>query len=85
MRELAELAGLGTADIQSITPKIISKTVDSVSRKKAVVSQIFRENRDLEKTKGRTIVLPNVTESITVESVSEGSSVSTSSTISYTG
>ena len=85
MRELTELAGLGTADVQAITPKIISKTVDSVSRKKAVVSQIFRENRDLEKTKGRTIVLPNVTESITVESVSEGSSVSTSSTISYTG
>ena len=47
MKELAELAGLGTADVQAITPKIISKTVDSVSRRKAVVSQIFRENRDL--------------------------------------
>jgi len=83
-KDLVELA-LGTADVQEITPKIIAKTVDFVSRKKTVVAQLFRENRDLEKVKARSIVLPNVTESITVESVSEGGSVSTSSTISYTG
>jgi len=83
-KDLVELA-LGTADVQEITPRIISKTVDFVSRSKTVISQIFRENKDLEKVKARSIVLPNVTESITVETLSEGGTISSSSTISYTG
>jgi len=83
-KDLVELA-LGTADVQAVTPRVIAKAVDYVSKRKAVFSQVFRENRDLEKTKGRRLILPNVTESITVEAVTPGSSVSTSSTISYTG
>ncbi len=83
-KDLVELA-LGTADVKEITPRVISKTVDFVSRRKTVFTQVFKENRDLQKIKGRRIVLPNVSENIIVETVSEGSSVSTSSTISYTG
>jgi len=83
-KDLVELA-LGTADVQAITPRVISQAVDFVARRKTVFTQVFRENRDLEKTKGRTIVLPSISENITVETVSQGSSVSTSSTISYSG
>ena len=75
----------GTTQVEAITPKQISKEILESSRHWTVFSQIFKENRDLEKLAGRKIVLPKLENSLTVYSdLSEGSSVSPSS-ISYEG
>jgi len=78
-REIIELA-LGTADVESITPKLIGKTVEDVARHKVVFAQLFRPLRDYINTPGRTIVVPKLSDNITVVSdVSEGETIGPSS------
>jgi len=83
-REIVELA-LGTQDVKAITPDVIAKTIDEVSRHKRVFSQLFRENRDLVGKPGRRLIIPRFVSNIAVSSeVGEGTSISPS-TFSYEG
>ena len=83
-RRIVELA-LKSQDVSAITPDVIAKTIDEVSRHKRVFSQLFRENRDLVGKPGRRLIIPKFVSNISVSSdVNEGASIPPS-TFSYTG
>jgi len=80
----SELALL-PVDVEAITPRLVAQTLETVARGKAVFAQLFRENRDLIKEKGRKIVLPISAPAITIlEDVAPGATIPPS-TIAYTG
>jgi len=84
MSEVEKL-GLGTADVEAITPKEIADTVLDTVRHKTVISQLFQKNMDLTRVKGRSLVIPKLNNKLTVYSdVSAGSSIPASS-LSYEG
>jgi len=79
MDTIQELA-LSTADVVAITPKVISKTIEEVARGKRVMSQMFKENRDLVRQPGNEISFPKKGTGIAFEwDVGAGQTVSPSS------
>ena len=85
MKGEIELSGLGTADVQAITPKQIGDYIDTIARGKAVFAQLFRENRDLTKIQGRKITLPRISAGATISSdLAPGDTVAPG-TFSWTG
>jgi len=83
-RELVELA-LKPADVEAITPKVIATVVDATAKHLLSFTLAFREQRDLERVKGRKIVLPKIKDIIQVRSdVAPGQTIP-ASTFSYEG
>ena len=58
MIEIEELAGLGTADVSVLTPKVISAAIEEVARGKRVFAQFFKENTDLMQAPAHEIQFP---------------------------
>jgi len=80
MREIEELAGLGTADVSVLTPKVIAAAIEEVARGKRVFAQFFKENRDLVNKPGLEIQFPKKQTGIAASwDVSPGSTISASS------
>ena len=79
------MTGVGTAEVEAITPKVIAKILEESPKADMVFTQLFRENRDLERTRGQFIVIPKAKASLNVMSdLQPGESISPS-TFSYEG
>ena len=77
MKTLEELATITTTDISDVLPKIIIDQVEEAARPKRVARNLVRINRDLVKTKGRSIFVPK-RGTLTASDVSEGSTLTPS-------
>jgi len=83
MKDIFELATMGTADVTVLTPKVISATIEEIRRSKRVFAQFYKANRDLVNTGGTEISFPKKKAGVVVSTnLSPGQGISASN-ISY--
>jgi len=61
--EIEELAtaGISSADVKTVTPKVIAATFEEIVHKKCVWEQLYRDNRDILNKPGMEVVFPGAT------------------------
>lgn len=82
MKDIYELANspMGTTQVNAITPKVISETMEEIRRGKRVFAQFYRINRDLVNTGGTQVEFPNKNSGITIQSnMAPGNTINASS------